>query len=209
MANSTNRSRAARRLQELSDLTYAQALEKIRAAKSIPFLGTTKDANEFLERTDNKTLDSVVWVDLDGEFVLRDGSVGNPGCDECGEYDAVVCINGTYLCEPAAAERGVPDCESFYVESGKGDRLTPSTFDFAWAARAAADAGERLIAESIEEGTELVCDYGVPTPGWEPTGPICENCAAPVMVLKPTSAWIHCHTGDTICADGANVAEFN
>jgi hypothetical protein len=48
-----------------------------------------------------------VWADHDGTFVLSDGSVGNPGCDECGQHDAVVRVDGTYLCDTAAAEAGV------------------------------------------------------------------------------------------------------
>lgn len=40
------------------------------------------------------------FADEDGEFVLSDGSSGNPGCDSCGEADAVCrdqCRN--YYCD--------------------------------------------------------------------------------------------------------------
>lgn len=47
-----------------------------------------------------------VWADDNGEFLLRDGTSGNPGCD-CGEEDAVVRIGAEYLCASAAAERGI------------------------------------------------------------------------------------------------------
>jgi hypothetical protein len=52
----------------------------------------------------------VVWADENGEFVLTDGSTGNPGCD-CGYNDAVVRINGEYLCASEARQRDmvVPD----------------------------------------------------------------------------------------------------
>lgn len=40
----------------------------------------------------------VVWADEDGEFLLCGGGFGNPGCDGCGTADAVVAVDGTYLC---------------------------------------------------------------------------------------------------------------
>lgn len=40
----------------------------------------------------------VVWADEDGEFVLAGGGYGNPGCDGCGMADAIVAVDGTYLC---------------------------------------------------------------------------------------------------------------
>ena len=45
----------------------------------------------------------IIFADDDGNFELRDGSFGNPGC-ECGEYDAVVKINGVYLCAGGIGE---------------------------------------------------------------------------------------------------------
>lgn len=39
------------------------------------------------------------WANEDGEFLLADGSFGNPGCDGCGELDAVVKVDGQYLCK--------------------------------------------------------------------------------------------------------------
>ncbi len=48
-----------------------------------------------------------VWADDNGQFVLSDGHYGNPGCDDCGEADAVVRHNGKYLCASAAEEAGI------------------------------------------------------------------------------------------------------
>ena len=48
-----------------------------------------------------------VWADHNGQFVLSDGSLGNPGCDECGQEDAVVRHEGRYLCATAARAAGV------------------------------------------------------------------------------------------------------
>ena len=47
-----------------------------------------------------------VWAEK-GRFALSDGSLGNPGCDECGEADAVVRHEGRYLCAEAARVAGV------------------------------------------------------------------------------------------------------
>lgn len=44
-------------------------------------------------------------TDANGDFMLSDGTLGNPGCDECGELDAVIRIGGTYLCATGWAER--------------------------------------------------------------------------------------------------------
>ena len=61
------------------------------------------------EKTKN-TEQETQWCDDDGEFILADGSWGNPGCD-CGMYDAVVRIGKgrqyEYLCAAEAEERGV------------------------------------------------------------------------------------------------------
>lgn len=48
MSTNTNRSRAARRVQAASDLTYAQALAIVRNATHIPDLGTPEAVREFL-----------------------------------------------------------------------------------------------------------------------------------------------------------------
>lgn len=45
----------------------------------------------------------VTWADADGEFELTGGGFGNPGCDGCGTYDAVVRVGRTYLCATGAA----------------------------------------------------------------------------------------------------------
>lgn len=39
------------------------------------------------------------WAE-DGMFILSDGSYGNPGC-ECGENNAIVKIDGEYMCYDA------------------------------------------------------------------------------------------------------------
>jgi hypothetical protein len=44
-------------------------------------------------------LDEVTPADADGEFLLSDGSFGNPGCDCCGTYDATVRIGSAYFCD--------------------------------------------------------------------------------------------------------------
>lgn len=49
-------------------------------------------------------MDGLVWANLDDLFELRDGSWGNPGCDGCGMYDAVVRIDGEYMCEASYEE---------------------------------------------------------------------------------------------------------
>jgi hypothetical protein len=48
-----------------------------------------------------------VFADRHGSFVLADGSTGNPGCDGCGMSDAVVRIDGVYMCVDAAIEAGL------------------------------------------------------------------------------------------------------
>lgn len=53
------------------------------------------------------TSDQIVWANQDGEFMLYDGSFGNPGCDTCGVEDAVVCWEGRYLCELHAGDNGI------------------------------------------------------------------------------------------------------
>lgn len=50
---------------------------------------------------------ATVWADDKGQFVLSSGKLGNPGCDDCGEADAVVRHNGRYLCADAAEEAGI------------------------------------------------------------------------------------------------------
>lgn len=52
--------------------------------------------------TDSET---VVFADQDGDFLLSDGSFGNPGCDECGSEDAIVRVGTTYLCGAGWNER--------------------------------------------------------------------------------------------------------
>ena len=41
---------------------------------------------------------NIAYPNEGGLFVLSDGTLGNPGCDECGEKDAVIKVDGTYLC---------------------------------------------------------------------------------------------------------------
>lgn len=57
---------------------------------------------------------AIVWADEDGDFLMTDGSYGNPGCDVCGEEDAVVRDGGRYLCELHAGDAGL-------VASGHGE----------------------------------------------------------------------------------------
>ena len=45
-----------------------------------------------------KIEDEIVFS-IEGLFQLSDGTWGNPGCDVCGQEDAVVKINGKYLCK--------------------------------------------------------------------------------------------------------------
>jgi hypothetical protein len=47
-----------------------------------------------------------IWADENGNFTLADGSSGNPGCD-CGMADAVVRVDGEYLCASEAKARGI------------------------------------------------------------------------------------------------------
>lgn len=54
--------------------------------------------------------DDIVWADGDGDFELYGGS-GNPGCDSCGVDDAVVKVEGRYLCSVHAGDLGL-DVES-------------------------------------------------------------------------------------------------
>lgn len=72
------------------------------------------------------------WADEDGNFTLRGGGSGNPGCDECGSADAVVHLEGTYLCRAAAiahaeeltaAEAGGPHCRVCGRPAGGGHHL--------------------------------------------------------------------------------------
>jgi hypothetical protein len=50
----------------------------------------------------------IVWAnDHDGCFQLSDGSWGNPGCDVCGEKDAVAKLDGKYVCWPHVSSREV------------------------------------------------------------------------------------------------------
>lgn len=50
---------------------------------------------------------TIIWADEAGEFELSDGSFGNPGCDECGQEDAVAYVNGAYLCESGCEDAGI------------------------------------------------------------------------------------------------------
>lgn len=62
-------------------------------------------SGEFLanERSSSTVTSPTAWQEIshpdeDGEFPLADGSFGNPGCDKCGTSDAVIKVNGEYLC---------------------------------------------------------------------------------------------------------------
>ena len=49
----------------------------------------------------------IVWATENGKFLLADGSWGNPGCDVCGELDAVVRVDGEYFCISSWIDSGV------------------------------------------------------------------------------------------------------
>lgn len=51
-------------------------------------------------------MNEIVWVDEDNELPLTGGGFGQPGCS-CGMYDAVVKVDGEYLCAAEAAARGL------------------------------------------------------------------------------------------------------
>lgn len=114
---------------------------------------------------------NIVEVDKDNTFVLADGSRGNPGCDECGTYDATVKVDGVYLCESAALERGIrshlPKGECCVgVVAGPGQRLIEFTSVY--------DDGEKFVilhvldvdpgldAEAVEELLEPHTGVGHP-----------------------------------------------
>ena len=62
----------------------------------------------------------VIWANDDGEFPLTGGGWGNPGCD-CGMDDAIVKVDGEYLCMNEAAHRGYvwmcDECENPIVSN--------------------------------------------------------------------------------------------
>lgn len=41
----------------------------------------------------------IIYPNFENQFPLWDGSLGNPGCDNCGMMDADVKVGGTYYCE--------------------------------------------------------------------------------------------------------------
>lgn len=49
----------------------------------------------------------ITWADEDGDFLLSNGGFGNPGCDSCGMEDAVVRVDGRYLCELHTGDNGI------------------------------------------------------------------------------------------------------
>jgi hypothetical protein len=120
-SNRTHSTRAARALAEASDLSYNQALELVRRSGRAPrperfsdpeftaaFLATHRvtrpevPAGSVAAPVQDPVL---VWPRA-GKFRLRGGSRGNPGCDDCGELDAVVRVDGRYLCASAAVATG-------------------------------------------------------------------------------------------------------
>lgn len=147
--NSSNLSRAARRLAAAEGISYMAARERVIAARAakgpdaapVPQrfavqisdgIGFSADVwlleDLFPEMEAAVTADpgagawagdtwtiaaldvrrgDLVFADALGRFELSGGSLGNPGCDECGSADAAVRDGDTYLCSVAAAERGL------------------------------------------------------------------------------------------------------
>lgn len=68
-------------------------------------------------------LHDIVLPNEQGDFELSDGSYGNPGCDECGMFDAAFKYNGSYYCDNAV----VPQLPLLLRKAIRkhGDILTP------------------------------------------------------------------------------------
>lgn len=105
----------------------------------------------------------VTWAEDYGDglqFILRDGSFGNPGCDDCGSDDAVARADGVYLCTNAAADRCL-------IPPGGWQRIAVTETVRAWGfetstyqtmysidqirARVAADTGEDATDSAVAE----------------------------------------------------------
>lgn len=127
--------------------------------------GHTSTYGDFLTETPEtpETPIEVTWAEDYGDglqFILRDGSFGNPGCDDCGSDDAVVRVDGVYLCSTAAVERAL-------VPPGGWQRITVTETVRAWGyetstyqtiltidqikARVAADTGEDATDSAVAE----------------------------------------------------------
>lgn len=82
---------------------------------------TTVEPGLELRSADSQT----IWADRNGQFALSDGSLGNPGCDECGQEDAVVRHEGRYLCATAANALGVVNPQRAGVQRQGSILLSP------------------------------------------------------------------------------------
>lgn len=71
--------------------------------------GPGKDGSPVIYRWEERVELSTptVWADASGSFVLPDGTTGNPGCEDCGQADAVVRYDGRYLCDAGARTLGL------------------------------------------------------------------------------------------------------
>lgn len=189
--NPTHLSRASRKLQRLSahsdrPLTYAQALGRLRELGKVPDLEDPAVVAQLLEDPTGPTATNPtpgtevtetadVWADEDGEFMLADSSFGNPGCDDCGQHDAVVRTGGRYLCEAGAATAGLtrPTASPMHTAvhvlyRDASNYKQRATYVFAGPI---SDTDRDRLTEALDDGLYLIpTEVGLPHLGAEPTG---------------------------------------
>ena len=74
--------------QLLTDLSF----DPVSSSNGNTIVSVTANANEYLDS------EGIERADADGNFTLSDGSLGNPGCDRCGTWDAAIRSGDEYVC---------------------------------------------------------------------------------------------------------------
>lgn len=75
-----------------------------RQPKGTPTGGQFANKHHSETDADQLGIPTVDLPDINGEFVLSDGSLGNPGCDDCGTYDAESRRGSYYQCSACARD---------------------------------------------------------------------------------------------------------
>lgn len=162
MPNKSNRSRAARRIQAATDLSYQQALALLAPGLPVPELVDDADVAAFLASRRPSPAP-------DGPDAGRCGSCRVEHHDVCSLTPGCSCCEQTMAADGPGEERSVRGVY-WYVESGEGEPLSGHYTDLEEADAEARRLRERLIEVETEDGDHiddsLVWDYHV-----DPYGP--------------------------------------
>lgn len=173
---------------------------------------TCGDCGEWFSADDPTAGLDIVWVDEDGDFLLRDGVYGNPGCDGCGESDAMARINGVYACFDEVVTRGIRIPDAFHCFGCGKDfhRQFADLCESCGGATAETSGGKCVSCNAdISEYTDgsTLCVYCDGTESAESNGLTCAECGQ-AMRIEVTEVSHHVTDDGSIDydADGDHVA---